>query len=232
MTNYSPTFIAILATVAMEIFLSRFVAGRWPHLASAYISGISVGILIKSHYLWPFVLCGLISITSKYVLRVGRRHLWNPSNFGVTMMLLLAGEQVASLRVQSGNEVWPILLVWVLGSLILYRLKLLHIPLVFLAAFIPLAFLRSYATGNPWQAELALITWPMFQLYIFFMITDPKTITQRRWTPCLVAILVGVVETILRLAFRDVHSLYHALFIVGPISNLVEIWWNACPSQK
>jgi enediyne biosynthesis protein E5 len=226
-TSYSPTFLAILATVAMEIFLSRFVVGRWPHLASAYISGISVGILIKSHYLWPFILCGLISITSKYVLRIGRRHLWNPSNFGVTMMLFLAGDHVASLSVQSGNELWPILLVWVLGSLILYRLGLLHIPLVFLSVFIPLAFLRSSVTGNPWQAELAPVTWPMFQLYIFFMITDPKTITRRRWTQCLVVIIIAIVETLLRLGFRDVHSLYHALFIVGPISNLIEIWWNA-----
>jgi hypothetical protein len=226
-TSYSPTFVAILATMAMELLLSRFLAGRWPHLASAYISGISVGILIKSPALWPFVLCGLISITSKYVLRIGRRHLWNPSNFGVTMMLLLAGDHVASLSVQSGNEYWPVLLIWALGSLILYRLKLLHIPLVFLSAFIPLAFLRSAVTGNPWQAELAPVTWPMFQLYIFFMITDPKTITHRRWTQCLVVVVIAVVETILRLGFRDVHSLYHALFIVGPSANLLEIWWDA-----
>jgi hypothetical protein len=226
-STYSPTFLAILATMALEVILARFLSGRWPHLASAYISGISVGILIKSNYLWPFVLCGLISISSKYVLRIGKRHLWNPSNFGVTMMLLLAGEHVATLTVQSTNEWEPVLLIWALGSLILYRLKLLHIPLVFLSAFVPLAFLRSAVTGNPWRAELAPMTWPMFQLYIFFMITDPKTITRRRWTQCLVVVVIAVVETILRLGFRDVHSLYHALFIVGPISNLIEIWWNA-----
>jgi hypothetical protein len=222
-TSYSPTFIAILATLAMEMVLARFLRGKWPHLASAYISGISVGILIKSPELWPFVLCGLISITSKYVLRVGDRHLWNPSNFGVTMMLFLAGEYVASLSVQSGNDFWPVLLVWALGSLILYRLGRLHIPLVFLAAFIPLAFVRSAVTGNAWQAELAPVTWPMFQLYIFFMITDPKTTPRTRWGQCVVAVVVAIVETVLRLAFRDVHSLYHALFIVAPIANLIEI---------
>ena len=35
-------------------------------------------------------------------------------------------------------------------------------------------------TGDPFLTELAPITFPMFQLYIFFMITDPKT-TPRGW---------------------------------------------------
>jgi hypothetical protein len=64
----------------------------------------------------------------------------------------------------------------------------------------------------------------MFQLYIFFMITDPKTTTKYRWSQTLVAMLVAVVETALRLLFKDVHSLYHALFIVAPITNLAEIY--------
>ena len=97
-------------------------------------------------------------------------------------MLFLAPQAVASLSVQSGNDWWPVLLVWVLGGLILYRLGRLHIPLVFLAVFVPLSFLRSHITKDPWQAELAPLTWPMFQLYIFFMITDPKTTTQSRWS--------------------------------------------------
>jgi Na+-translocating ferredoxin:NAD+ oxidoreductase RnfD subunit len=114
-----------------------------------------------------------------------------------------------------------------LGSLILYRLGLLHIPLVFLAAFIPLAFVRSAVTGNPWQAELGPMTSPMFQLYIFFMITDPKTITRTFRRQCLVAVVIALVESVLRLGLRDIYSLYHALFIVGPIANLIEIWWTA-----
>jgi hypothetical protein len=225
-TTYNPTFLAIVATCVLELILSRFLTGKWPHLASAYISGISVGILIKSPELWPFILCGLISITSKYVLRVSGRHLWNPTNFGVCLMLLLAAKQVAVLSVQSGNEWWPVLLIWVLGSLILYRFKLLHIPLVFVAAFIPLSFLRSPYTGNTWQTEIAPMTSTMFQLYIFFMITDPKTITKTRGRQCLVALIIAILETVLRLVFRDIYSLLHALFIAGPAANLIEIWWT------
>jgi enediyne biosynthesis protein E5 len=224
-TKISPTFVAILAAVAMELALGKFVYGKWPHLASAYISGISVGILIKSTMTWPFVMCALISITSKYVFRIGGRHIWNPSNFGMAIMLLL-GADVASYSVQSGNDFGPLVLIWVMGSLILYSLGRLYLPLVFVAAFIPLAFLRAALTNQPWTATIAPVTWPMFQLYIFFMITDPRTTTKARWSQCLVVVLVAVVETVFRL-FERTHALYYALFIVGPIANCVEIWWIA-----
>ncbi len=229
--EYSPTFLAIVSTIVGELVLGRFFWGQWPHLASAYISGISVGILIKSSALWPFVLCGLISIASKYVLRIGNRHLWNPTNFGMTMMLFLAPAHVASLSVQAGNNGIAVLTIWLLGGLIMYRLGRFHIPAAFVLAFIPLAFLRSFVTGHPWQTEIAPITSPMFQLYIFFMITDPKTTTRGWRSQVLVAVLVAVMETFLRLAFKDVHSLYHALFTVGPAANLVEIYFDARRSR-
>ncbi len=223
-TSYSPTFVCIFCTIACELVMARFYYGKWPHLASAYISGISAGILIKSPALWPFLLGGTIAITSKYVLRIGDRHLWNPTNFGITMLLLLAPDDVASLTVQAGNTVWAVLIIWVLGGLIMVRLGRFHIPLAFVATFVPLAFLRAAVTGHSWVAEIAWITFPMFQLFIFFMITDPKTTPRARWAQVLVAVLVAVMDTVLRLAMKDVHSLYHALFIVGPIANVVEMW--------
>jgi hypothetical protein len=39
-------------------------------------------------------------------------------------------------------------------------------------------------------------------------------------------VVVAVVETILRLR-REIHAPYYALFIVFPIANLLEIWWEA-----
>ncbi len=225
--EYSPTFLAIAAAILIEMILGRFFWGKWPHLASAYVSGISVGILVKSSALWPFILCALISITSKYVLRIGDRHLWNPTNFGMTMMLLLAPAHVASLTTQAGNNGLAVVTIWLLGGMIMYRLGRFHIPAAFVVSFVLLSFLRSYVTGHPWQTEMAPLTSPMFQLYICFMITDPKTTTRGWKKQTLVAVLVAVMETFLRLAFRDVHSLYHALFIVGPVANLVEIYADA-----
>lgn len=223
LSSYSPTFVAILTTVAAEMLLGRFYYGKWPHLASAYVSGISAGILVKSNELWPFVMTGLVSITSKYVLRVGERHIWNPTNFGMTVMLALAAGHMASLSVEAGNEVWSVLVIWVLGAMILYQLGRLHQPLAFVAAFVPLSLFRAWWTGDEFVTELAPITSPMFQLFIFFMITDPKTSVKGKGWQTAVVLLVALMETFLRLAFRDKYSLYHSLFIVGPIANLVEI---------
>jgi Na+-translocating ferredoxin:NAD+ oxidoreductase RnfD subunit len=130
---------------------------------------------------------------------------------------------MGTLNVQSGNEIWPVLVIWALGSLILYRLGRLHMPIIFLASFVPLAYMRHLVTGREFLTEVAPITWPMFQLYIFFMITDPKTTARARWSQNVVVVLVAVVDTVLRLAFQDIHALYHALFIVAPITNLMEI---------
>ncbi len=72
---------------------------------------------------WPFAVASVISIMSKYVLRVKGRHLWNPSNFGICALLFLAPETVAALSVQWGNFIWPLIVIWILGAVIIWRAK-------------------------------------------------------------------------------------------------------------
>ena len=220
--SWGRTALAIATAIGVELLLARLFTGKWPHLASSYISGISVGMLVRSPAIWPYALCSAISITSKYVLRVDGRHIWNPSNFGIVAMLVLASDSVAGLSVQWGNALLPMIVVWCFGSVIIHALGRFHITLTYVASFIALAVLRSLATGHPFLSEVAPITGPMYQLYIFFMITDPKTTVRSFRGQCLVAFLIAVAEAILRL-LQFVHAPYYALFIVGPAANLVEI---------
>jgi Na+-translocating ferredoxin:NAD+ oxidoreductase RnfD subunit len=220
--SFSRTALAITTSIAFEIALGLLVYRRIPNLASAYISGISVGILIRSPLFWPYALCSAIAITSKYAIRWRGRHLWNPSNFSISAMLLLVPGVVATLSVQWGNTIWPMLIVWVLGALIVYRVKRFHITATYVVSFIALSFVRTAFTGHSFLAEVAPITGPMYQLFIFFMITDPKTTVKPRWAQCVVVFLVAVVEMILRLA-ENIHAPYYALAIVGPIANAIEI---------
>src|ERR1700745_3667607 len=197
--SYQKTLLAIGTSILAELVLGRIFLHKWPNLASAYITGIRVGILLRSPAFWPYALCSVLAIPSKYVLRVKGRHIWNPSNFGICVMLFLAYETVASLSIQWGNYLLPLVVIWALGFVIVWRLRRFHITATYVVSFVALSFLRSAVTGHPWAAEVAPITGPMYQLFIFFMITDPKTTVKARWAQCLVAALVAVAELILRL---------------------------------
>ena len=224
--SYRKTALAIVVAIITELILGRIFFGKWLNLASAYITGISVGILVRSPAYWPFALGSAISITSKYVLRVKGRHLWNPSNFGIAMLLFLAPETMAVLSIQWGNNYWSLLVIWALGSIIIWRARRFHISATYVVSFFLFAFARSWITGHPWQAEVAPITGPMYQLFVFFMITDPKTTVRSKPGQCVVAFGVALAEFMLRLD-QVVYAPIFALFYVGPAANLVEAWWNS-----
>ena len=224
--SYTKTLLAIGSATAAELILGRIVTGKWPHLASAYITGISVGILIRSPAFWPYALCSVIAITSKYVVRVKGRHIFNPSNFGICVMLFLATESVASLSIQWGNNIWAMVVIWLLGSAIIWRLRRFHICATYVLSFLAFALLRSWIVGDPWQSEVSPITGPEYQLFIFFMITDPKTtVRSKRWQ-CVVVFLVAAVEMVMRLD-QSIYAPLYALFVVGPIAMLIDIWWHS-----
>ncbi len=228
--SYSKTLLAISISIAMELLLGRIFLKKWPHLASAYITGISVGILIRSPAFWPYALCAAISITSKYVLRFGGRHLWNPSNFGICVILFFAAESVATLSIQWGNNLVSMLIIWLLGSAILLRLRRSHISATYVASFLVLAFARAWLLHEPWLSEISPITGPEYQLFIFFMITDPRTTVRSRFGQCVVAFAVALVEMFLRFE-QSIYAPLYALFIVGPTALLFEMWRSRSRSK-
>jgi Na+-translocating ferredoxin:NAD+ oxidoreductase RnfD subunit len=221
--------------LATETVLSLFIRGRLVNLGSAYISGISLSLLVKpqSNLLWPFFLGAVLAITSKYVLTYRNRHLWNPSNFAIGLMLLLAPHSVAILSHQWGNELATNAVIWAVGLLIVTRARMFHVTMTYVAGFLLFALARNAIVGGPLLAEIAPLTGPMYQLFVFFMITDPRTTVGSRSGRMVVAGLVAVVEASVRLA-GDLHiglfsPLYPsppilALFIVGPIAMWVDLF--------
>ena len=63
----------------------------------------------------------------------------------------------------------------------------------------------------------------MYQLYIFFMITDPKTTVSTRRGRIVVVCIVAFVEMLLRLA-EIVCAPFYALFLVGPPALVIDLW--------
>lgn len=222
--GYAPIVLALLSSVVTEIVLRRYVTRQPFQVASAYVSGNSIAILVRSPLLWPYALGGVISIMSKYVLRFKGRHLWNPSNFGICVLLFLAPYAVAPLSVQWGNALWPMLIIWLVGLWVLWTAKRAHITAAYVISFFAFAFVRSLLTGSSYVTEIAPITGPMYQLFALFMITDPKTTVSSRKGAATVACVVAFVEMLLRLA-EVIYAPFYALFLVGPVALLVEMRW-------
>lgn len=219
--SYQKLIVAVVASFLTEIVLHMLVTGGWRNLSSAYISGISTGILVRSPLYWPFALCAMISIASKYVLRYKGRHLWNPTNFGVVALIMIASDSAAILSIQWGSNMWAMFVIWVIGLFTLWRIKLFHISAVYVCSFFLFAWIRSLITGDPLMAEIAPVTGPMYQLFVLFMITDPKTTLSTVKGRCIVAFLIGLVEFFFRLN-EAVYAPFYALFLVGPAALVIE----------
>lgn len=232
--GYHRLAVALFACLATEALLSWFVRGRIVNLQSAYISGLSLTLLIKPQggTLWPFVLGGFLAIASKYVLQYRNNHLWNPTNFAITTLLLAAPNRISVLSHQWGNDLVTNAVIWCFGVAIAARVRVLHITLTYVASFLVLNGLRSAILGQPLLPEIAPITGPMYQLFIFFMITDPRTVVRKRRWQVTVAVVIALVETLIRFASDQAWALpiafnaapaFVALALVGPVAKWIDL---------
>ena len=232
--GYERLVLALGVCLAVEALFSWFDRGKVVNLLSAYISGISLTLLIKPQggALWPFALGGFLAISSKYVLRYRDNHLWNPTNFAVAALLLASPDRISVLSHQFGNDVTTNLVIWTFGLIIAARVGVLHITLTYVVAFLLLNTMRAMALGQPVFPEIAPITGPMYQLFIFFMITDPRTVVRGRQRQIVVAVLIALMETVIRLgsdrgwplptAF-NVAPAFLALATVGPVAKWLDL---------
>jgi enediyne biosynthesis protein E5 len=232
--GYERLALALAACMATEAVLSRFTRGKVANLQSAYISGISLTLLLKPQgaALWPFLLGGYLAISSKYVLRYRGNHLWNPTNFAIAALLLAAPTRISVLSHQWGNDLATNLVIWIFGLVIAARVRVLHITLTYVASFLVLNSLRALALGMPVLPEIAPLTGPMYQLFVFFMITDPRTVVRGRWPQIVVAVLIAVAEMLIRFASDQAWPLptafnaapaFLALATVGPVAKFLDL---------
>lgn len=231
--DYAVLIVSLSTAMLFEALLSRWLRGEWPSVLSAYIAGNSVVILLKPQSgLWPYFLASAIAITSKYVLMYRGRHLWNPTNFAISFMLLAAPSSITILGHEWGNELWTVGLIWSIGLIVVKRAKLLHITFTYLISFSLLALLRCAITGSHPLTELAPVTGPMYQMLMFFMLTDPRTTVSSRAGRIRVVVLIALMECALRLA-NDFHMAWAAPFdtapaifalaVVGPIALALDL---------
>jgi Na+-translocating ferredoxin:NAD+ oxidoreductase RnfD subunit len=214
---------AILTCAVLEVAITfhRRRAVVWP--ASAMLTGSGVALILRvpgtpddawSTYRW-YVFAGVaaFSLLTKYVIRYRGAHVFNPSNIGLVVAFIVLG----STRVEPLDFWWAPLDAWMFtayavivagGLLITARLNLLAAAATFwitLAAGVATLAASGHCMTARWAFApvcgydfwRVIVTSPEVLIFVFFMLTDPKTVPAGRVGRVVFGFLVAVASTLL-----------------------------------
>ncbi|MGG9964282.1 RnfABCDGE type electron transport complex subunit D [Ferruginibacter sp. SUN106] len=192
--------VSIATQIIAEIILSRIKNKTYPTLTkikngipSAVISSMGLCLLLKTNNLSVAALAALISITSKYIIRINGKHIFNPSALGIVMAVVFTGNAWISPG-QWGSGAVILFAVLCLGFIITTRVQKLDTSLAFLLTFGGLLFIRQIIyLGWPIDFFVQSISTGSLLLFSFFMITDPKTTPNHATARIIWSMLVAAV---------------------------------------
>ena len=197
--------IAVCALIDLLVTLARDRMIVWP--ASGILTGSSIAFILRAtgtqHGDWWslqgiefFVLAGIVALLSKYLIRLDGRHLFNPSNVGLVLILLVIGPTGVFPQYLYWGPVGPAMVatmaVILLGGVwVLRDVRMLGMAASFLVTF-AVAIAVCAARGREYEAVwhagdisgayywLSIVASPEVLIFVFFMITDPQTTPKSR----------------------------------------------------
>lgn len=215
---------AMLACAVIEVAITFRQARAFVWPASAMLTGSGVALILRAVgtsagepwnlHAWPlFAAIAGLSLLSKYVIRYRGTHVFNPSNIGLVVAFVVLG----SSRIEPLDFWWaplnaPMLLAYAViivgGTLITRRLKLLGLAVAFwltLAAGIGVLAASGHCMVANWAfapvcgADFwrVIVTSPEVMIFLFFMITDPRTVPTGQVARVAFGVAVGVTSTLL-----------------------------------
>jgi hypothetical protein len=219
-----PQILAAILTAALIEMTLRFArTGQlvWP--ASGLLTGSGVALILRlvgvegDPWTWRgwhlFALVAAVSVLSKYLLRYRGAHLFNPSNLGlVGAFLVLGGARAEPLDFWWGPlDGWlaaAYLIILSGGLIITGRLRLLPMALTFwltLAAGLGLMATSGHCITAAWSLGpvcdasfwWVVVTSPELLIFLFFMITDPRTIPTGAPARIVFGAALGILSTLL-----------------------------------
>ena len=186
---------------------------------SALISGLSLCLLLRTTHLAAMIAAAAIAIASKFVLRVGERHLWNPTNFAIVVMLALGLGWVSP--GQWGSAAYFALLVAGAGGFVVTRAARLDVTAAFLAWWAALLFGRALYLGDPLAIPARQLRSGALLIFAFYMISDPKTTPRTRAGRVAFAALVAAGAFVVQFVLYRQDGLLLALAVVAPLATLL-----------
>lgn len=213
---------AILGTA----LATQYVCGRiWGRPAfdpkSAVISGLSLCLLCRANGLLLAIVTSLVAIASKFALHWRRKHVFNPTNFGLVVMMLVTGQMWVSPGQWGSAATFGFLLASA-GCLVVTRARRADVTLVFLGTWAVLLLCRSMWLGEPLAIPVHRLESGALVLFAFFMISDPKTTPDSRAGRVLFAGLVAAGAYVVQFVLFRTNGLLWSLAVTSLLVPVID----------
>lgn len=198
--------------------------GSWK---SVLISCFSLCLLLKTNHWQTFLLAVSVSVLSKYIFRINRKHIFNPSAFGIATTVYLTNDAWISPG-QWGNNMVLFSGIISFGFIVVTRVQKLDVSLAFLITFAALIFARQVLyLGWPLDFFIQSISTGSLLLFSFFMISDPKTSPNHPVARILWAITIAAISFYLS-AFQFVNGApIWVLVFAQPLVPVLDYFFKA-----
>ena len=213
--------VAIVATAQ----LTQYAGSRWKQIPfdplSAMISALSLCLLLRANHLPVLMGAAVIAIGSKFVLRLGSKHVFNPTNLGIAIAVVLTGDAWISPG-QWGNQATLAFLFACLGGFVVHRSDRMDVTFATLLFWSGIVIGRSMWLGEPMTIPLHRLQSGSILLFSFFMISDPKTTPDHRAGRILFAALVCAFAYYWQFKLFNNSGLVWGLVLISPLVPLID----------
>ncbi len=213
--------LAFAAGLATQLACVRALGLRNVGVLSAIITCLGMSILLRADSLWAHPLAVSLAIASKFAIRAGGKHLFNPGNLGVIIgVALIPGAWISP--GQWGSDIASAAWVVALGALVASRARRLDTSWAFLACFLGLVAARVAWLGYDWAVFVHQLQSGALLLFAFFMISDPMTTPNHRGARIAHAVVVAVAAFAWQFVLFMPNALVWALFLATPLVPLLD----------
>jgi Na+-translocating ferredoxin:NAD+ oxidoreductase RnfD subunit len=216
--------LALFVACVMDVLVNLWKTRQIILPISGVITGLGLGLLIEAaspSLLWPYIAAPVIAIGSKLLIRVHGRHIFNPSNFGLTVLLLLFPTIVTTTATQWTGSLLMVGIILAVGSFSAFRVSRIDLVLSFIGGFCVMAFIEELIEHNGYSVAFGPLFGAGLQLFILSMITDPKTTPSTRGMRIVFGLSIALIDGLLRLA-NNQYSPFIALFVVSACFSLYQ----------
>ncbi|MEH1999620.1 MAG: RnfABCDGE type electron transport complex subunit D [Nostoc sp.] len=224
-----PELIGVLiATSLATQWILSWVTGKEQitSLRSALITSLGLSLLLRADHWTTMAIAAASAIASKFLFKFGDKHFFNPGNFGIISALVLTSDAWVSPG-QWGEEWWYALLFAGTGGMTLQRIGRWDTTAAFLGAYSLLEAIRNLWLGWTWDVYWHRLMSGSLLLFALFMITDPRSIPNSRIGRVVWAVCIAGLTFILRNYFFIPTAVFWALFMVAPLTILIDVLWLA-----